>query len=141
MSGHGRERFPPGRHIVLEAIWNLAKPDIDFFPDIGYSYDPISGHVSRYRVFFSTRYRDMTHMTRYRVHISGIYPILGHHVTDISDHIPDIGINIGYNIGCSDIGDIISRYRYQYRVPISDVPISGNDRIRYRSQYQTRYRV
>ena len=41
--------------------------------------------------------------------------------------IPDVGINIGINIGCPDIGDMISRYRCQYRVPISGVPISGYD--------------
>ncbi len=43
-------------------------------------------------------------------------PISGHHVTDIVNLIPDIGINIGYNIGYPDIGDMISRYRCQYRV-------------------------
>ncbi len=36
----------------------------------------------------------------YRVPISGTYPISGHHVTDIVNHIPDIRINIGYNIRC-----------------------------------------
>jgi hypothetical protein len=36
---------------------------------------------------------------------------------------------------------MISRYRCQYRVPISGVPISGYDSHRYRSQYRTRYRV
>ncbi len=79
--------------------------------------------------------------TRYRVPISGTHPISGHPVTDIVVHIPDIWINIGYNIGCPDIGDMISRYQCQYRVPISGVPISGNDSHRYRSQYRTRYRV
>ena len=124
-------------------IWNLAKPDIGVFPDIGSPTDTISGHMSRYRGFLLTRYRDMSHVTRYRVPISGTYPtrISGHHVTDIVNHIPDIGINIGYNIGCPDIGDMISRYRCQYRVPISGVPISGYDSHRYRSQYRTRYRV
>jgi len=106
-------------------IWNLAKPDIGVFPDIGSPTDTISGHMSRYRGFLLTRYRDMSHVTRYRVPISGTYPISGHHVTDIVNHIPDIGINIGYNIRCPDIGDMISRYRCQYRVPISGVPISG----------------
>ncbi len=80
-------------------------------------------------------------MTRYRVPISGTHPISGHHVTDIINYIPDIGINIGYNIGCPDIGDMISQYRCQYRVQISGVPISGYDSHRYRSQYRTRYRV
>lgn len=119
----------------------LAKPDIGVFPDIGSPTDTISGHMSRYRGFLLTRYRDMSHVTRYRVPISGTYPISGHHVTDIVNHIPDIGINIGYNIRCPDIGDMISRYRCQYRVPISGVPISGYDSHRYRSQYRTRYRV
>jgi len=68
-------------------------------------------------------------------------PISGQHVTDIVNLKPDIGINIGYNIGCPDIGDMISRYRCQYRVPVSGVPISGYDSHRYRSQYRTRYRV
>ena len=124
-----------------KSIWNLAKPDIGVFPDIGSPTDTISGHMSRYRGFLLTRYRDMSHVTRYRVPISGTYPISGHHVTDIVNHIPDIGINIGYNIRCPDIGDMISRYRCQYRVPISGVPISGYDSHRYRSQYRTRYRV
>ncbi len=106
---------------------------------------PISGHpLTRYRVmcpdigvFFwpdigtwhkrKPQYRDMSHVTRYRVPISGTHPISGHHVTDIVNHIHDIGINIGYNIGCPDIGDMISRYQWQYRVPISGVPISGYD--------------
>ena len=128
-------------HIILHIIWNLAKPDIGVFPDIGSPTDTISGHMSRYRGFLLTRYRDMSHVTRYRVPISGTYPISGHHGTDIVNHIPDIGINIGYNIRCPDIGDMISRYRCQYRVPISGVPISGYDSHRYRSQYRTRYRV
>ncbi len=98
--------------------WNLAIPDIGVLPDIGSPTDTISDYVSRYRGLLLTRYRDMSHGTRYRVPISGTHPISGHHVTDIVIHIPDIGINIGYNIGCPDIGDIISRYRCQYRVPI-----------------------
>jgi hypothetical protein len=123
------------------SIWNLAIPDMGVLPDIGSPTDTISGHVSRYRGFLLTRYRDMSHVTRYRVPISGTHPISGHHVTDIVNHIPDIGINIGINIGGSDIGDMISRYRCQYRVPISGVPISGYDSHQYRSQYRTRYRV
>ena len=122
-------------------IWNLAIPDIGFLPDIGSPKDRISGHVSRYRVFPLTRYRDMSYVTRYRVPISGTYPISGHTGTYIVNHIPDIGINIGINIGCPDIGDMLSRYRYQYRVPISGVPISGYDSHRCRSQYRTRYRI
>ena len=78
---------------------------------------------------------------RYRVPISGTFPISGHTGTDIVNHIPDIGINIGINIGCPDIGDMLSRYRCQYRVPISGVPISGYDSHRCRSQYRTRYRI
>ena len=98
----------PGRERrERESIWNLAKPDIGVFPDIGSPTDTISGHMSRYRGFLLTRYRDMSHVTRYRVPISGTYPISGHHVTDIVNHIPDIGINIGYNIRCPDIGDMI----------------------------------
>ncbi len=124
-------------------IWNLAIPDIGFLPDIGSPTDTtrISGHVSRYRGFLLTRYWDIPHVTRYQVPISGTHPISGHHVTDIVNHIPDIWINIGYNIGCPDIGDMIFRYRYQYRVPISGFPISGYDSRRYRSQYLTRYWV
>ncbi len=120
----------------MSYIWNLAKPwpDIGFFPDIGSPTDTISGYVSRYRGFLLTRYRDMSHVTLYRVPISGTYPISGHHVTDIVNHVPDIGINIVYNIGCPDIGDMISLYRCQYRVPISGVLISGYDSHRYRSQ-------
>jgi hypothetical protein len=71
-------------------IWNLAKPDIGVFPDIGSPTDTISGYVSRYRGFLLTRYRgyrDISHVTRYRVPISGTYPISGHHVTDIVNHI------------------------------------------------------
>ncbi len=107
-------------------IWNLAIPDIGVLPDIGSPPDTISGYVSRYRGLLLTRYRHMSHGTRYRVPISGTHPISGYHVTDIVNHIPDIGINIGYNIGCPYIGDMISRYRcqleyrpiigYQYRV-------------------------
>ncbi len=92
------------------------------FPDIGSPTDTISGLVSRYQGFLLTRYRDMLHVTRYRVPISGTYPISGYYVTDI-------------------VYDMISRYRYQYRVPISGVPISGYDNHRYRSEYGTRYRV
>ncbi len=68
-------------------------------------------------------------MTRYRVPtISGTHPISGHPFTDIIylTGIPDIGINIGYKIVCPDIGYMISRYRCQYQIPISGVPISGN---------------
>lgn len=83
----------------------------------------------------------MSYVTRYRVPISGTFPISGHTGTDIVNHIPDIGINIGINIGCPDIGDMLSRYRCQYRVPISGVPISGYDSHRCRSQYRTRYRI
>ncbi len=122
-------------------VWNLAIPDIGFLPDVGSPNDTISGHVSRDRGFLLSRYRDMSDVTRYRVPMSGTHPISGHHVNDIVNHIPDIRINIGYNIGCPDIGNmtsrywcqywvpisghIISRYLCQYRVPISDVPISG----------------
>ena len=109
---------------VFQYIWNLAIPDIGVLPDIGSHGDTISGHVFRYRGFHLTRYRDMSRVTRYRVPISGTHPISGHHVTDIVNHIPDIGINIGYNIWCPDIGDMISRYRCQYREPISGVLIS-----------------
>ncbi len=123
------------------SIWNLAIPDIGFLPDIGSPTDTISGHLSRYRSLLLTRYRDMSDVTRYRVPISGTHPISGQHVTDIVNYIPDIGINIGHNIGCPDIGDMISRYRCQYRVPISAVPISGYDSHWYRSQYRTLYRV
>ncbi len=42
--------------------------------------------------------------------------ISGHHVTDIVNLIPDIWINIGYNIGYPNICDMISRYWCQYRV-------------------------
>ena len=117
-------------------IWNLATPDIGFLPDIGSPDDTISGHMTRYRVFRLTRYRDsdMSDVTRYRVPISGTHPISGHHITDIVNHIPDIGINIGINIWCPDIGDMIFRYQCQYRVPISGVPISGYDSHRYRGQ-------
>ena len=101
---------------VVVTIWNLAIPYIGVLPDIGSPTDTISGFVSRYRGFLLTQYRDMSHVTRYRVPISGTYPISGHHVTDIVNHIPDIGINIGYNIRCPDIGDMISRYWCQYRV-------------------------
>jgi hypothetical protein len=110
-----------------DSIWNLAIPDIGadigVLPDIGSPTDTISGHVSRYRGFLLTRYRDMSHVTRYRVPISGTHPISGQHVTDIVNHIPDIGINIGYNIRCPDISDMISRYHCQYQVPILGVPI------------------
>ncbi len=122
-------------------IWNLAIPDIGVLPDIGSPTDTISGHVSRYWGFLLTRYRDMSDVTRYRVPVSGTHPISCHHVTDIVNYIPDIGINIGYNIGCPDIGDMISRYLCQYRVPILGVPISAYDSHRYRSQYRTRYRI
>jgi hypothetical protein len=124
--GRGRTQTPDRRQvarITAASIWNLAIPDIGVLPDIGLPTDTISGYVSRYRGFLLTRYRDMSHVTRYRVPISGTHPISGHHVTDIVNHIPDIGINIGYNIGCPDIGDMITRYRCQYRVPISGVPI------------------
>ena len=134
--------FPVTTVVCLrEGIWNLATPDIGFLPDIGSPDDMISGHMTRYRVFLLTRYRDMSDVTRYRVPISGTHPISGHHITDIVNHIPDIGINIGINIGCPDIGDMIFRYRCQYRVPISGVPISGYDSHRYRGQYRARYRV
>ncbi len=125
----------------LRTSGTLPNPISGFLPDIWSPTDTISGYVSRHRGFLLTRYRDMSHVTRYRISISGTYPISGHHVTDIVNHIPDIGINIGYNIGCPDIGDMITRYRSQYRVPISGVPISGYDSHRYRSQYRTLYRV
>ena len=128
-------------YVTLHVIWNLATPDIGFLPDIGSPDDTISGHMTRYRVFLLTRYRDMSDVTRYRVPISGTHLISGHHITDIVNHIPDIGINIGINIGCPDISDLISRYRCQYQVPISGVPISGYDSHRYRGQYRARYRV
>ena len=83
----------------------------------------------------------MSECTRYRVPISDTHPISGRHDTDIGHHIPDIGINIGINVGYHDIGDMISRYRCQYRVPISGIPISGKDSHRYRIKYRTRYRV
>ena len=95
-------------------------------PISGFTFDPISGHVVCRPI---------------SVPISGTHPISGHHGTDIVNHIPDIGINIGINIGCPDIGDMLSRYRCQYRVPISGVPISGYDSHRCRSQYRTRYRI
>jgi hypothetical protein len=120
-------------------IWNLAIPDIGFLPDIGSPTDTISGHVSRCRGFLLTQYRDISDVTRYRVPISS-HPISGHHVT-IVNYIPDIGINIGYNIGCPNMGDIISQYQCQYRVPISGVPILGYDSHSYCSQYRTRYWV
>ena len=126
---------------MYQVIWNLATPDIGYLPDIGSPYDTISGQMSRYRVFRLTRYRDMSECTRYRVPISDTHPISGRHDTDICHHIPDIGINIGINIGYHDIGDMISRYRCQYRVPISGIPISGKDSHRYRIKYRTRYRV
>ncbi len=94
-----------------KAIWNLAKPDIGGFPDIGSPTDTISGYVSRYRGCLLTRYRDMSHVTRsYRVHwhISGTYPISGHHVTDIVNHIPDIGINIALASCSACNGHVIS---------------------------------
>jgi hypothetical protein len=124
---------------MMSLIWNLAIPYIWFLPDLRLPTDTISGHVSRYRGFLLTRYRDMSDVTRYRVPISGTHPISGRHVTDIVNYIPDIGINIGYNIGCPDIGDMISRYRCQNRVPISGVPISGYDSHRHRSQCRTLY--
>jgi hypothetical protein len=102
-----------------------------YVPISGFSFDPISGHVACDP-------------------ISGTYigylPDIGsschrYRKPHTVNHIPDIGINIGYNIRCPDIGDIISRYRCQYRVPISGVPISGYDSHRYRSEYRTRCRV
>jgi hypothetical protein len=114
-----------GRLGFRGVIWNLATQDIWFLPDISLMSpnDPISGHVSRYRVFLLIRYRDIWDVTRYRAPISDTYPISGHHVTDNVNQIPDIRIHIGYNIGSPDIGDMtqISRYRSQYRVPISSV--------------------
>ena len=92
--------------------------------------DPTLGYASRYSIFLVTRYRDMSDVSRYRftfAPLSGVsryldvmslisytaYPRL----RSISDTIitisgvpisktwcPDIGVNIGYNIGCSDIG-------------------------------------
>ncbi len=99
-------------------IWNLAIDDIGFLPDIWSPNDTISGHVSRYRGCLLTRYRDMSDVTRHQVPISGTHPISGQRVTNIVNQIPDIWINTGYNIGCPDISDMISRYRCQYRVPI-----------------------
>ncbi len=57
----------------VPSIWpgnlRLAIPDIGVLPDIGSptGTDTISGYVSRYRGFLLTRYRDMSHVTRYRV--------------------------------------------------------------------------
>ena len=92
-------------------IWNLAIPDIGFLPDIVSLINTISGYMSRYRVFPLTRYRDMQGLTRYQYRYRVPYPISGQKVADIVHFIPDIGINIGYKIGCPDIGDMISRYR------------------------------
>jgi hypothetical protein len=80
-------------------------------------------------------------VTQYRVPRSGTHPISDHHDTFFVNHIPDIGINVGYNIGCPYISDMISRCWCQYRVPISGVPMLGYDDHRYRSQYWTLYRV
>jgi hypothetical protein len=44
----------------------------------------------------------------------GYIPISSHSVTDIVNCIPDIGVNIGTNIGMPDIGDWNNRYRCQY---------------------------
>jgi hypothetical protein len=101
-------------------IWNLAIPYNGFLSDIGSPTDTILGHVSRYWGFLLTRYRDMSDVTRYRVPMLGTHLISGHHFTNIVNHIPDIGINIWYKIGCPYIGDMISRYCVnignQYRV-------------------------
>jgi hypothetical protein len=83
-------------------IWGFHMPNIGFLPDIGSPTAPISGHVS---LSFDPISGHVACDP-----ISGTYigytPDIGHHVTDIVNHIPDIGINIGYNIGCPN-----TRYR------------------------------
>jgi hypothetical protein len=123
-------------------IWILADTDIGVFTDIGSYNDPISCHMSRYRVFHVTRYRDMSDETRYRVTLTRIltpisgatryrvmmspilytaYPISGSISGPISGipisgpATPDIGVNIGDNIRCHPISDRC-QYRRQYRV-------------------------
>ena len=116
--GHFQDRLAVTVPAAARA-WHLEPCHTRYrvLPDIGSPDYTISGHTSmtRYRVFLLTRYRDMSDVTRYRVPISGTHPISGpshHSITDIVNHIPDIGINIGINsIGCPDIGDMISRYR------------------------------
>ena len=128
-SRRDRDRLSPSS--VPGYIWILVDNDIGVFTDIRSYSDPKSCHMSRYRVFHVTRYRIMSDETRYRVTLTPIltpisgatryrvimspisytaYPISGSISGPISGYpisgpaIPDIGVNIGHNIGRPDIG-------------------------------------
>ncbi len=62
----------------------------------GFSCDPISGHVRSDPI---SGHSDTDMDTDI-----GYTPISGHSVTEIVHCIPDIGVNIGTNIGMPDIG-------------------------------------
>lgn len=105
--------------LYVVCIWIVATSDIGVYADIGshirahdpisgFSCDPISGHVSCVPIsgpIFRGLGPDI-----------GCAPISGHHVTDIVYLVPDIGFNIGTNIGYPDIGVSKTRYRCQYRI-------------------------
>ncbi len=144
------QAYYPGKRICVVYVWNT--PDINLkwlgknMSGIFLTYTWYGKWVDIFQVYFwiFQTYRpsgQIYGIFQEYVRISNFYGFQMHHVTDIVNHIPDIGINIGYYIGCPDISDMISRYQCQYRVPISGVPISGYDSHRYRSQYRTRYRV
>ncbi len=73
----------------------------------GFSCDPVSGHVISAPISGHIDTNIDTDI--------GYSPISGHSVTDIVHYIPDIGVNIGTNIGMPDIGNCNNPYRCQYR--------------------------
>ena len=68
----------------------------------GFSCDPISGHVISDPISGDIDTDIDTDI--------GYSPISDHSVTDIVHYIPDIGVNIGTNIGMPDIGNCNNRY-------------------------------
>jgi hypothetical protein len=102
----------PGATTCRLNNWMVAYTDIGVFTDFGSCSDPISCHMSRYRVFRVTRYRVMSDETRYRVTLTPILtPICGatrYRVIMSPISYTVIGFNIGTNIGIPDIGACIT---------------------------------
>ncbi len=139
---------------IIMIIWIVADADIGVFTDIGSRSNPMSCHMSRYRVFRVTRYRVMSDETRYRVTLTPIltpWPILGatRYRVIMSDSPTSFTV---YPIWGSISGPISgypisgpARLHFPISVSISDtisgVPISGFNNLRYRHQYRTLYRA
>ena len=75
-------------------------------------------------------------MSRYRV-----FPDIGTSRHDIGYQIPDIGTNIGINIGYPDIGMSRIPISGSMSGSISGIPIPTCTEYRYSAQYRVQYRV